>query len=71
MDLTEVVNRKIKTDAKDDKIPVVDNKETQIFGGEDDIGWNDVQLFYAAKVVQNIRSTIYNELGYTCSAGNA
>ncbi|KAJ2554496.1 N-acetyltransferase eso1 [Coemansia sp. RSA 1933] len=35
------------------------------------VGWQDLQLRYAAKISNNIRNTIFQELGYTTSAGIA
>ncbi|KAJ1919844.1 N-acetyltransferase eso1 [Mycoemilia scoparia] len=34
-------------------------------------GWRDLQLLYAARISRKIRNAVFNELGYTCSAGIA
>lgn len=42
-------------------------------GREDGDGWtiDDVRLHIAAQITQDIRSAVFRELGYTCTAGIA
>lgn len=82
LDLTDTVNKKII----DEYVPHLSDKiDDQVCGVDidwDELGvpigkeettttWKDLQLAVGARVAKEIRQEVYNELHYTCSAGNA
>eukprot|EP00596_Hydrurales_sp_CCMP1899_P002341 CAMPEP_0119049614 /NCGR_PEP_ID=MMETSP1177-20130426/65584_1 /TAXON_ID=2985 /ORGANISM="Ochromonas sp, Strain CCMP1899" /LENGTH=279 /DNA_ID=CAMNT_0007027089 /DNA_START=259 /DNA_END=1095 /DNA_ORIENTATION=+ len=71
IDITELVNNKIKNNNKDeinsniDQLTTIDGSSLSQFNSYDN------RLKIAASIVYEIRTTVYNELGYTVSGGIA
>lgn len=81
LDLTDAINKKIideyvphLSDKVDDQVCDVDidwDELGMVIGKEDDtITWKDLQLAVGGRIAKQIRQEVYDELNYTCSAGN-